>query len=436
MAISTRTASRRTTHTPADTHACGKPTGRLRLVAIVLGTLGTMAIWHSARAGAAADPAAAPRPIGPPAASAASPAAADKDRGIGGRILDPAGNPARWAVVRVVCADDPSTPHATTASADGSFTFAPLGAKTVRVIAEHESGVVESAAVPADLARHLVLVLEGAPDVRGRVLDDRGRPITKATVKVSPSPAYFERIATTDNRGDYTLRLVPPAATSILVWARGFETATVRLRDVVAGANIRLTRSRPIAGVVVDPWNLPVAGARIEACEGRETEHAISNRDGTFELPATVVDCSVAAVHPRFSASEPFTIRNRGPIAVRMLPGGSIEGMALDEKGRPLSSASIGFESLGGEVADPNLVDRMFDTSGGSFRFDGLSPGTYVLVAKAPDRPDVTSAPIEVDAGQIVRGVPMVFMPTSEPETSSEASDPPPPPPPPESQAS
>jgi hypothetical protein len=421
MAISTRTAPRRPTHTPAHAHANRKRSGHLRLFAVVLGALGTMAIWNSSRAGAAA-PTAEPRP---------APLPATEDRSVTGRILDPAGNPARWAVVRVIAADSPGVSHTTTTDLDGKFKFAPFEAKAVRVVADHDSGIVESALLAPDAARNLVLVLVGAPNLHGRVLDDLKRPVTSATVKVDPSPAWFARIATTDNRGQYTLRLVPPGATSVVVWASGFETATVRLRDVQAGYDVTLTRSRPMTGVVVDPWGVPVGGAQIEACESPETERAISERDGTFELPATVVGCPIAAKHARFSSSEPFPIPNRGRIIVRLLSGGSIEGTALDERGRPLSSASVGFETLGGETVDTNLVDRMFDTTRGTFRFDGLSPGTYVLIAKAPDRPDVTTEPIEVSTGHVVRGVPIVFLPAQEPEAPETAQAEPPPPPPP-----
>jgi hypothetical protein len=411
--MSRGTDARRPTRAPGGAHAGTRPAW-LRLFAVVMGCAGTVAFWNSSRAGTAAVSGPAPGADSKPS---------NEERGIGGQILDPAGNPARWALVRAVSAEMPDAPRMITTGIDGSFRIARFEAKTVRIVAEHESGIVESAEVPADSAGHMVLVLEGAPDVHGLVLDDGGRPITKATVKIDAVPAWFERIAVTDNRGEYTLRLVPPGARSLLVWARGFETRKLALGNAPSGNDIRLTRLRPIAGVVVDPWGMPVSGARISACIGRETERAISNRNGTFELPATVVGCPVQAQHPRFSASYRFTIGNRSQITVRMLPGGAIEGMALDEKGRPLSSASVGFESLEGETVDTSLVDRMFDTSGGVFRFDHLSPGTYVLVAKAPGRSNVTSEPIQVEPGRIVRGIPMVFSGESEPSGDGEHED-------------
>jgi len=418
MAISKRSAARRTTYTPADAHPAGKRSGRLRLLAIAIGGLGTLAIWNSSRAGVTA----APRtPV-----TSEKPAARE-DLGVAGRILDPVGIPARWATVRAVSPDGTPISRPASTGVDGRFKIGPLDAKTVRVVAEHEAGIVESAEIPVSSARNLVLVLEAVPEARGRVLDDRNRPIPRATVKATGGPAWLERIAITDDRGNFALGPTSASVRSLVVWAGGFETASVPLGGVRAGADVHLTRSRPIAGVVVDSWNRPVAGALIQACRDYEMERTISDRTGSFQLPATVVGCTINARHPRFAGSEPLTIRSGAPITLHLAPGGSIEGMVLDEDSRPLASASVGFQIFGGHPVNMDLLERQFDTSGGLFRFDDLPPGTYVLVAKAPDREDVTSDPIDVGPGKTVRGVPIVFAPAEEPkgeekegETSSE----------------
>jgi hypothetical protein len=160
----------------------------------------------------------------------------------------------------------------------------------------------------------------------------------------------------------------------------------------------------------------------------RTTNPVEATGDGlalAWRAGARVADVEFVQFHPTAleTGADPM------PLLTEALRGAG--SRLVDEEGRPLSSASVGFETVGGQPPNNNLVDRLFDTSGGSFRFDHLSPGTYVLIAKAPDRPDVISQPIQVEPGKIVRGVPMVFLPAkgeasaappAEPQAGAESS--------------
>ena len=182
-----------------------------------------MAIWNGSRAGATVEPRAEARAEKP---------APREEPAVAGRILDPIGMTARWATVRAISTDGSTVSLPASTGIDGRFKIGKVDATTVRVIAEHESGIVESAEIPVASAHNLVLVLEPVPPVRGLVLDDRNRPIARATVKAVGGPAWVERIATTDDRGEYALNPMPASVRSLVVWARGFETASVPIGEM------------------------------------------------------------------------------------------------------------------------------------------------------------------------------------------------------------
>jgi Carboxypeptidase regulatory-like domain len=349
--------------------------------------------------------------------------------GVGGRVLDPAGHPVSHASVRVVAVGDGSREGAAVTDADGRFGVQGFGADRFRVIAEDDrDGIVESAELDADAARGLVLVLVPAGAVHGVVVDERSAPVPHAIVKSWGGSAATEKVATADDEGRYVIERLGPGANRITAWARGFDPSTRLASGVVSGesaVDVMLHASRPIRGHVTGPTGRPIAGARVTACEPGSKEAAISDAAGFFELPATTIGCAASAAHPRFSAARPTVIEAGREVVVRLSTGGAIEGTVVDARGAPVNSFSViidSFTAADGESPQASRAGETRDELRGSFRFDDLAAGTYVVRAATAD--GLTSEPetIEIARGKVVRGVGLILAETNGTEVSAESS--------------
>jgi protocatechuate 3,4-dioxygenase beta subunit len=334
---------------------------------------------------------------------------------VAGRILDCEGRALAGAKVHLLAGDRESLARTET-DGDGRYHFERAPSAGIRIVAEDEgAGYVESAELDAAAAMHAVLVLEAANAFDGVVTDDRGVPVPHATVKAWGQALLIPKVVITDDDGRYRLPIVPAAAEHLSVWAAGFDPTTIdlgpaarRARAAPVQRDIHLNPAVRLRGAVVDGLGRPVEGAQITACPGPDQEGAISGHFGEFTLSASTVGCSVGASHPRFASSRPAIVRADRTTSLQLGTGGAIEGLAVDERGRPLAAFSLSiqsFEPAEGEPQTSSRAGEAHDELRGRFRFDDLTPGTYVLGVNVEGRGFAQSAPIEVGRGRVVRGV-------------------------------
>ncbi len=358
-------------------------------------------------------PASAPRTrSAPPLTSASLPREASPQ--LHGRILDADGSAVTGAHVRVIAQERASRVVAETATdRAGGFAFARLGTRRVRVEADHDpQGEVRSAeiVVSEDSSRELTLVLAPAA-VRGLVVDaDDGHPVAGATLSVEGVP-WSSPAVTSDASGSFRFPFVPFEATGLFAVAGGYKAARVALgpREDAPEPDLRvaLDRGDPVDGVVLDPDGKPVR-ARVVACEGRPSEARVeSGDDGAFHLPASTDGCDAVALHAETAPSDPARVRASGPLLLRLGAPGGISGSAVDGRGAPLDSFSLGVEAFAGPHGQTVQV-RPAAFRGGSFRVDRLVPGSYVLTASTQGAPPARSDPIEVRRGAVTDGVRIV----------------------------
>jgi hypothetical protein len=334
-----------------------------------------------------------------------------------GRILDAEGHPVAGAAVRVRSDAQPGWDWVASSSADGSFRADGVTLGKVHVEARDiEAGSVESAVLEADEARHVVLVLEQTIEVTGAVFDDRGAPIARAAVKRPGRAGKADRVVVADEEGRFAIRGEARSFERLVVWARGFEATTIALGDITGAAvrrDVRLHAARPLHGSVVAPSGEAVPFARVSACAGEDIQMVATDASGAFELPATAMGCWVTAVHSRFAPARPLRIGDGRDMVVRLGAGGAIEGMAVDERKRPIGSFSVTIASFEAEESAPGVPTRTGETSDylrGSFRLSDLAPGTYVLRLRSEGKLDTDSQPIAVGRNRVVRGEQLVLM--------------------------
>jgi protocatechuate 3,4-dioxygenase beta subunit len=159
-----------------------------------------------------------------------------------------------------------------------------------------------------------------------------------------------------------------------------------------------------VTGQVLDPWGAPIQGASVSTVRTAGTlasaqlvfvnsaytlqTGARTNETGMFTLTVNELALegsdvvSIRAAAHGYSASEPLKITlnpnqaSSGHV-LRLRAAASLEGYVVDSRGVPVSGVTI---MLAGQGAAPATK-----TDGaGRFRFEPLSAGIYVVIAKGP----------------------------------------------------
>ncbi|HEX6885632.1 MAG TPA: sigma-70 family RNA polymerase sigma factor [Planctomycetota bacterium] len=345
------------------------------------------------------------------------------------RVVDTAGNPVAGATVRAWCREsfDPEKPvdRMTTTRADGRFTLEHLG-EPFTLDAEKAGlaclyglrGVLASGSI----VEGIEVVMDEAAWLRGRVEDERGRPIAGAELTSEPylssssSDAtsvlgvqrfYAHKLRTESARdGSFELGPVPPRAWGVRVSHDEFLGTDLSI-DPEAEARIVLAAGHRLAGVVLDAAGKPLAGASVHVHpEFAREQRATTDADGRFEVQALVASeegyILVSAPGHALFARQPFPVGPGAPgfVELRLEPEAPLAGRVLDEQGRPVPEARVKAEGdrlleIEAEFGEPKTwewraaCNEVWTDGEGWFRFERLYPGSFLLRASPPDAPEL-----------------------------------------------
>ncbi|MBK9388304.1 MAG: carboxypeptidase regulatory-like domain-containing protein [Planctomycetes bacterium] len=217
--------------------------------------------------------------------------------------------------------------------ADGSFALEGLLPMLHLVIAEargHEPSRAERADLALEKIPSVEITLNAGLDLRGRVVDEAGKPVA---------------------------------------------TAEVILLRTLTQTTFMASAGRPL-----------VPRRTMSDAEGRFA--FLGLEDGSFELLATSADGERGG---RKSGLRKKQLANE--IVLELLPFGVLEGTVVDAAGQPVPRFKIELQRrvmmgfLPATVASGEFSDRA-----GRFRLEGLAPGKYVLLTRVPER-EVHSLP-------------------------------------------
>lgn len=338
---------------------------------------------------------------------------------IGGRVLDPSGEPVPFAIVQVRPAADGNRGdrgwaygvNDTTEAVDGGFRIRVSGKPPYAVVvklARDEEGrtlnVQEARELVRDASRPVVIRLQPGLEVSGRVLDARARGMAGVGVSVGG------REVRTSADGRFTLTGLSDG--QVFVHVRpvpGYVTPP--WQQVPAGTKGLEFRLRPgvrIRGQAFDASEQPLtrgyASGRWEATADGSAGSAGSGLDpqGRFVLDGIPEDVTVRVEVQSFARSgvsqAPAVVEGVRPgtedLVVRLGRGLSISGVVVDHEGRPVARCMV---AGNGARGPPRSTVRVQTAEDGTWMLAGLQPGRYVVHLQAPAG-SAAPPPQEIDA--------------------------------------
>jgi beta-lactamase regulating signal transducer with metallopeptidase domain len=197
--------------------------------------------------------------------------------------------------------------------------------------------------------------------ITGRVVDADDRPVARADVRVKDvrwagdPPPFSMRRTTTNVQGEFTFDAVPPG--QFRLWAfHGDSSSRVRM---LQGENVIVERdgaSRPVVltmrpviavrvRVLSQADGKPIAGARVRLIWTDTDRDHITDANGVVNLPPLTPETWHLDVVAKDCAKviHALNLANDQPteLDVKLPPGGTLEGVVKDERGRPLKDVSI-----------------------------------------------------------------------------------------------
>ncbi len=334
------------------------------------------------------------------------------DATLAGVVVLSDGQPAAGAQVRL----EPRGVVAT-ANSEGRFSFTPVqpGVYTAlatlgQLVSDRASGIVIA---PGAQVRDLRLALAPGATLTGTVRD----AADNHTVE-SCSAAVAGREIACDHAGRFTLGALSPGEWPLRVTSPGYaprELSITIARRAKQSTEVLLSRGATVLGRVVDPDHKPFPGATVAtahyALNGVLPAEVSgqSGADGKFELTGVAGGrVSIRASAPGYAeaATELFVQGGdqREGVELVLTTGGAIAGTVSDASGQATVGARVEAIRLTDRASagtDQSAVD-------GSFRFDGLEPGDYSLVAETAHARGVVSSvrvsPREEAAANIILG--------------------------------
>lgn len=236
--------------------------------------------------------------------------------------------------------------------------------------------------VPAGAVDHDVgyLVLDAGASAEGRVVDEAGRPIADARVRMVPlmeSPAalasvsdsfFAARNAATDRSGTYRLERIVPGDWMLEVSADGCQPVRTSGFTLLPGPDnvvelVVMRRARELAVTVVDPEGRAVPDAEVRATEVRSgrVHVAQSSRNGAHvfsQLPDAVLDVEATAPRLRRSVLRGVEAAESRTLRIQLGRGLVVSGRATDTSGRPVERFSVAVVPDDGTGAGAERVER------------------------------------------------------------------------------
>ncbi|MBZ4415498.1 carboxypeptidase-like regulatory domain-containing protein [Myxococcus sp. RHSTA-1-4] len=264
-----------------------------------------------------------------------------------------------------------------TTDAEGRFTLEPLRAGDYGLEVRHEEGIGDATARTGGPPVDIMLAPRCARTASGRVVDERGAPVTRFQVdshRVRDAKGRFTL------EGACYLNIEAGGFVSQGFPLLGFKSKHVDMPDIV------LERGRQLMGRVLDADGKPVADVQLTAHWTGITsrpDSASTNASGRFSLGPvpTGREVTLTAIWDEGAVRQRIAPGKEGKVTFRFpIENARLEVRILDSEGAPLQGMDVTAESTAGEFS------LRTDGSGQAVR--SVPAGAYeVRVTREPSLP-------------------------------------------------
>jgi S1-C subfamily serine protease len=167
--------------------------------------------------------------------------------------------------------------------------------------------------------------------------------------------------------------------------------------------------------VVVGPDGLPLAGAVVSSHPGRAGARVVSGDDGGFAIGDLVP--GRYALRAEYAGWPPAELADveagARPVQIRLRAAARLEGLVVDSRGRPTTGTTVWARppSPAGarESVPAPVASTWVDNPEGRFILNGLSPGSYDLIALTAAGQSGSLPRLTVEAGATRSGLRIVL---------------------------
>jgi len=328
----------------------------------------------------------------------------------------------------------------TTTDAAGSFAFAAVAERHVRVEVGGVPGRADAVVADAELfGPRLEVVLPAAASIRGRLVDAAGKPVAAGRICArmnGPEEESAQRSASTDRDGAFALDALAPGYYTLFAIADGFAATTIaRAHTDVAGLVVRLDRlanahllfvnapadlETPVVWRTVEPVGATfrrTSAAELAWCRGRElVVRGIA--PGRQALEVTLP--GAAPIVTTVATFAPDETTELGTLSLER--GAELALVVVDAAGRPLRArVALASPQLSSDAAHEDLFtldhDERLTDADGRCVWPDLPAGRRVVAARAlaaADREPASAdaaAEVEIPTTGRVAAPPLVVRP-------------------------
>lgn len=284
----------------------------------------------------------------------------------------------------------------------GNVRFDEIVRQPLRLIASEGGSAAAADTTVDEPVERVVLSLQPAVALEGRVRSEAGEPIAGARVILVPpatpndgarTPAAYRPIeAATGTDGRFTVDALAVGPYEVDARADGFAPLELPPRLFGPGrgeldltlqpsASIRGQVTRATGAVTLEAWTLDLTSRAAPISGPAATVTA--GPDGSFELgglaraPYTVRALGTGGWHEPMVVDAPSD-----GVIIDLAPAAAVAGRVVDERGGAVGGAAVRIRSI--TMRPGTMVDRRLASGDdGAFLVDGLPPGDYDLSAEA-----------------------------------------------------
>jgi len=267
----------------------------------------------------------------------------------------------------------------------------------------------------------LVLELSPQASVSGRVISkETGEPLVTFTCVLRVAYDSTEVTSRTDIRkdfrnplGEYTLTDISPGTYVVEALSQNFAESrsqrfTVTQGQTLSGITVQVVRGGTIKGRIVDSEGTPIKGALVTTHDNTWTDDAFtralgdlfptnatakkkrSNKNGIFEItglsPENYQIRVQAQGHARLTKTGVLVTDNRVSDlgTIRLVTGGGVSGLVVDQAGQPIVSARVTLRVDGRPISIFEPRETKSSTKG-KYSFVNVPAGNYKIMAMRSD---------------------------------------------------